>query len=383
MERKGKIRIILIFSILFLAVAILLALIFFSGKKTYVVRFELNGGTLVSGSLEQHVVQGQDAIPPTVVKEGAVFQDWSAPHKQITNDVVITALWEYTTTPGIRYTDTENQNFAEIAEAYKYIKGEVYIGSYYNKKKILGIQDYAFFECAQITKISLPTTLLSIGAEAFSGCTSLTEIEIPKNVTYLGSGSFRGCEALERIVLPEGLLEIDAAAFAGCTALKSIVIPKTVTSIGAGAFYGCEALESVTLNVGLLEIDNAAFEGCTSLTSIRLPQTVTYLGAKAFRGCEKLESATLNVGLLEIGANAFESCSALTAITIPKTVEKIGTNAFSDCESLEITVQIPKINAPEGWESDWSGNASVKWTLGLVIEPLRPRPIFPPKRELK
>ena len=40
---KGKSRIIIIFSILFLAVAVLLALIFLAGKKTYVVKFDLDG----------------------------------------------------------------------------------------------------------------------------------------------------------------------------------------------------------------------------------------------------------------------------------------------------------------------------------------------------
>ena len=62
---KGKFKIVLTFSILFLVVTLLLLLIFYEGKKTYVVQFDLNGGTLISGSLEQHVTQGQDAIPPS------------------------------------------------------------------------------------------------------------------------------------------------------------------------------------------------------------------------------------------------------------------------------------------------------------------------------
>ena len=48
-HRKHNLNIILVFGILFLVVTVLLLLVFFAGKKTYVVEFDLNGGTLVSG----------------------------------------------------------------------------------------------------------------------------------------------------------------------------------------------------------------------------------------------------------------------------------------------------------------------------------------------
>ena len=152
---KGKLKIILIFTLLFLAVTALLILIFFAGKKTYVVRYDINGGTLISGSLEQHITQGQNAIPPTVVKDGAYLHSWSASSNHITKDMVITAVWNYETTKGIIYSYGDSQNFAEITGAYKYISGEVYLGSYYEEKRILGIGTEAFANCQRITKIYL------------------------------------------------------------------------------------------------------------------------------------------------------------------------------------------------------------------------------------
>ena len=71
----------------------------------------------------------------------------------ITKDMVIEAVWEYKTTDGIIYSSSENQNFAEIEGAYKYISGEVYLGAYFGDKKILGICDRAFADCSQITKV--------------------------------------------------------------------------------------------------------------------------------------------------------------------------------------------------------------------------------------
>ena len=63
---KENKKIIVTFGILLAAVVVILLLVFFAGKKTYTVTFDLDGGTLVSGDLEQKVVKGQLSIlPPT------------------------------------------------------------------------------------------------------------------------------------------------------------------------------------------------------------------------------------------------------------------------------------------------------------------------------
>ncbi len=240
--KNNKIRIIIVFVALFLAVSTLLMLIFFAGKKTYTVTFDLNGGTLLSGSLTQHVTRGQNASPPKTVKEGAYFLSWNESYREITRDIVIEAVWEYKTTPGIVYADSENQNFTEITGAYKYIKGDVYIGSSHEEKKVLGIKAAAFAECVDITRVYLLDGLLTIEEKAFYGCSSLKEIEIPETISRLGNNAFWGCESLETLVLNEGLREIGESAFEGCSSLKELTIPKSVTKIGKNAFLGCTDL---------------------------------------------------------------------------------------------------------------------------------------------
>lgn len=319
---KGKARIIIIFAALFLVIVALLLLIFNAGKKTYTVTFDLNGGTLISGSLEQDVVQGQDATPPKAVKDGAYLHSWSGQYQRVTRDVVVSAIWEYETTPGIVYTDSENQNYTEIASAFKHLQGEIYLGAYHDKKMVLGIMDGAFSNCLGITKVYLLDGLLSIGVQAFSGCTSLTEIEIPKTVARLGGGAFQNCEALETLVLNEGLKKIGPNAFSGCKALTEITIPSTVTSIGEGAFQGCESLETLVLSEGIEEI----------------------------------------------GANAFADCPELKTVILPKSLKKISADAFAGCENLVIKVQIPEDKIPEGFEEGWDGGAKVKWNVDITLE---------------
>ena len=63
-------------------------------SAVYDVRFELNGGYLVSGELLQRVPTGGSAVPPTVAREGYVFQRWDASCVGVTSNKVIVAQWE-------------------------------------------------------------------------------------------------------------------------------------------------------------------------------------------------------------------------------------------------------------------------------------------------
>lgn len=262
---QGRFKILIAFGILFLVVSVLLALIFFDSKKTYTVQFDPNGGTVLSGSIEQRVLQGQDAVPPSVVMDGAVLRGWSASYRRITRDIVIEAVWEYETTAGIIYAEEENQNFAEILGSYPFLRGDVYLDAYFNEKKVLGILEGAFANQTEITKVYLLDGLLSIGNRAFSNCTKLTEITIPETVMRVGSNAFSGCESLETLVLQDGILELGESAFAGCNTLTEVIIPESITTIEANAF-----------------------EGCTTLTEVIIPKNVINLGANIFAGCTDL-----------------------------------------------------------------------------------------------
>lgn len=51
----------------------------------------------------------------------------------------------------------------------------------------------------EVTKVSIPEGVTSIGNSAFFGCRGLTSITIPKNVTSIGIGAFDGCVQLANI----------------------------------------------------------------------------------------------------------------------------------------------------------------------------------------
>ena len=60
---------------------------------TYEVHFELNGGSLVSGSLLQRVPEGGDAEPPVAERSGYVFSGWSPEPANVQKNLSVIAQW--------------------------------------------------------------------------------------------------------------------------------------------------------------------------------------------------------------------------------------------------------------------------------------------------
>ena len=63
------------------------------GAGAFEVRFELNGGELVSGALLQVVAKGAAAEAPEVKREGYVFDGWSEDFSAVSADMVAAAKW--------------------------------------------------------------------------------------------------------------------------------------------------------------------------------------------------------------------------------------------------------------------------------------------------
>lgn len=162
-----------------------------------------------------------------------------------------------------------------------------------NTYETLGIENAAFLGNKNLTSLTIPNTVTTIGNSAFAGCSGLTSLIIPDNVTRIGNYAFSACSGLTSLTLGKGITEIDNGTFAGCKGLTSVVIPDNVTKIDNGAFRGCSALTSLTLGKGITEIDPGAFAGCDNLTAIHcLSTTPPSINLTAFIGAHQ---ATLYV----------------------------------------------------------------------------------------
>ncbi len=143
--------------------------------------------------------------------------------------------------------------------------------------------------------------VVSIGQSAFMNETNLTSVTIPGSVTTIGEGAFQDCSGLTSINL------------------------SSVGTIGYRAFYHCSGLASVDLS-SIESIGSYAFGHCESLTSVDLSSVGT-IGSYAFEACIGLTSVDLS-SIGSIGSYAFSNCGRLTSIVIPCSVRTLEDYAF-------------------------------------------------------
>lgn len=178
------------------------------------------------------------------------------------------------------------------------VSGEVVIPQLITYKKrnymVRAISDHAFEKC-RLTKIVLPSSLVSIGDYAFAGCNfSSTEFDMKNRLSLRSIGAYAFSNT-------SGVLNF---ALDNCSSLSSI---------GDGAFQ----------NSSVVDI---SFAGCNSLS---------VLGNTIFSGCKRLKIIDLENTLIEIiPAKAFNDDSALEEITFPKNLQTIKSGAFMGCNSL-------------------------------------------------
>jgi hypothetical protein len=184
----------------------------------------------------------------------------------------------------------------------------------------------SFGYCSNLTSVTIPNSVTTIGAYAFDGCTSLASVTFTptSKVTSIGNYAFRGCTSLTSVPIPNSVTSIGTGAFQNCTSLTSVTIPNSVTTIALGAFNYCTSLAAITVNVSnsTYSSENGVLYNKAKTTLIRYPQGKT--GA----------SFSIPAGVTSIGSDAFYYCTGLTSITIPASVTSIGDYAFSYCTSL-------------------------------------------------
>ena len=101
---------------------------------------------------------------------------------------------------------------------------------------------------SSLTEANIPSSVefegnqypvIKINDRVFSGNTNLTTVTLPESLTTLGGEAFRGCQSLKIVKIPSKVTAIPDHCFEGCSSLESVTIPDVVTTIGTDAFLSC------------------------------------------------------------------------------------------------------------------------------------------------
>ncbi|MDE6026596.1 MAG: leucine-rich repeat domain-containing protein, partial [Muribaculaceae bacterium] len=122
-------------------------------------------------------------------------------------------------------------------------EGEIYAGDLKItappafKEDMTEIKDYINYGLEKYTgDLMLPPTLQRIGAYAFYNCSDITSVTIPNSVTSIGKSAFFNCSKLISITIPEAVKSIEDSAFSGCDQLLLATIQSHDIQLGQGLF---------------------------------------------------------------------------------------------------------------------------------------------------
>ncbi len=164
---------------------------------------------------------------------------------------------------GLQYTLNEEETYYIVSGIGTCKDANIVIPSTYDGLPVVSIEETTFYNCSNLTSITIPDSVTEIGFGAFYGCAGLTNVKIGSSVVF-----------------------IKEWAFYGCIALTNIEIPDSVTTIGAYAFSNCSNLNTVKMGNSVTLIEEYTFAHCIRLKSITIPNSVTSIGRQAFTTLE-------------------------------------------------------------------------------------------------
>ena len=121
---------------------------------------------------------------------------------------------DFTNIVGIPYTfEVEGIYYQVISDDDACVIAKEDVGNYYTGDVVIpdsvtyegytfavtGIENNAYDGCFELTSITIPKSVETIGEQAFQGCTGLTSVTIGSGVTAIGAKAFNYCNALETV----------------------------------------------------------------------------------------------------------------------------------------------------------------------------------------
>lgn len=205
------------------------------------------------------------------------------------------------------------------------------------------IGDYSF-QIGALTSITIPSTVTYIGEVAFQAMESLTSVTFlgsdPTTITF-GDNIFQDCNNLTAINVPAGKVDAYKAALPDYAALiveGGAPTPATSGSCGTNATWSySNGIMTIGGSGAMTDFSSSMtdipwIDYQTNITKVVIGDEITHVGDWAFQGCTALNSVTIGEKVTSIGNGSFDNCTndGFTMLTIPNSVQTIGIDAFSN-----------------------------------------------------
>lgn len=151
-------------------------------------------------------------------------------------------------------------------------------GDYTMPETITEMGDYQFYNCINLTGVTLSSKIKTIGQYAFANCTKLPAITIPAMVETIGQYAFANCEKLTSITIPASVKAIKNYAFENCTGITNVVIEDSDSplELGMGSVYKQEyVIDPNYPDMGWYNDNNYGLFGFSPLKTLYIGRNLT------------------------------------------------------------------------------------------------------------
>ena len=185
---------------------------------------------------------------------------------------------------------------------------------------------YPFYDCYNLTSVTIGNGVTSIGYAAFDDCYNLTNVMIGKSVTSIGEWAFEDCGNPMTVDCLGNAPQADGTVFYGDDPVTIYYLPDTTG--WSSPFAGITA---VLWTAPVPPVTPVTF-AYTYITNS--DNTITITRCTGAVGDVTIPDTINGLTVASIANGAFQYNGSLTNITIPASVISLGSSAFSDCTNL-------------------------------------------------
>ncbi len=227
------------------------------------------------------------------------------------------------------------------------------------------IANGCFKNCASLTALTVPDSIISIASDAFDGtpyiasgyCPSYGNIYYPNNKVAYKAVSVSGTNFETK----DGTETISDCAFYNCNSATAITIADGITEIGELAFYGCELLNDFILPNSVVKLGKDFLSGAGPV-NIVIGDGVSSVTKFNFtvdkRIRNRLQKIVLGNGVLSLPEGVFRSYGSLREIVVGASIKSLPYRMFAYNSSLQsIKILSPYAQHDQYW-FDSNGGSS-------------------------